>query len=460
MVLPMTRFTKILFLVFCAFYGLLIFPASYFRHDDWFNLGNSLKALQDPSFAFSTLVTYDGINGIWFFRPLFKIMPGIFYKLFGFDYYPWLTAMFALSAAVLFLGKRTLDRLSAPHAGEVYIQFFIVSALTHFGSLFWFGEGGMNIPQIFLLFASLYYWIKFLTAPDTKSPHNLIGSIALFITAIFFKEAFVFHTGFMFFLLIHEKKLREISFAKKAAAFLPFALLTAGYLVFRLVYLPVNPAYLPYPQLEYTLKPLGIITGIFGASFLLYFFLFIRGHVSFLRWTFSRWGYIVFFLFSMLPYLGHPFFSFGWLYSMAPYTFFVFGLMLPESSQSSVGAKRTMAALCLFFLFSAGTVLVYLQHLEWPRWKPAMQSFMKVLASADVKPAKIVIVDQSHNPSANFHRVIGNEFSVWHLWRLFHSQPADIKITRRPEDLLSSDPARLTIRWTLDSVTIQKPSDG
>lgn len=455
----MTRGTKFFLALFSLFYLALIFPFCYFRHDDWFNLGNSLLILKNPGFAFSTdMIFFDGPR-VWFFRPFFKILPAIFFKIYGFNYYLWVLTTFILVLAVLWVGKKTLDRLASPHSGEVFVAFSAVSILTHFGSIFWFGEGGVNIPQVLLLFLSLYFWVKFLTLESNGNYLQLAVSLLFFILAALFKEAFVFHAVFMFFLLIYERKIRENTWLKKGIAFLPFAFISLVYLYFRLCILPFNPEYVPKIELTGILKQTSLLIFVFGGSIALFALLFFPslGIESLKRWVFRKPGYLLFFLLAVLPYIGHPFFSFGWMYSLGCYLFFIFGLEVSPVSFEVLRTRRCFISLLIFFLLSGGVVIGSLSSHGWWQWKKSEQNFVRLIQSMPDNIKTVTILDANKGPHACFKKVIGNPSALWHLWQLFHPHPAQFELIskKNSEGEVFKSKSDATIMWTLSSA-VQK----
>src|SRR4051812_49373999 len=74
---PMTRdwvWARWFLLLIGAFYAAAVLPHVYFRHDDWWILGNSVRHIPgDWGFLVRPTLFFDGREIAWFFRPGFKL---------------------------------------------------------------------------------------------------------------------------------------------------------------------------------------------------------------------------------------------------------------------------------------------------------------------------------------------------------------------------------------------------
>ena len=229
-----------------ALYLIGIFPYCFFRHDDWWILGNSVTHLgQDWGFLWRPTLYWQDTEIVWFFRPFFKLGTWLFFQLFAFQYYAWLTACLLLACWTLWVGYRTLQDLSGRLAAQTFLLWFVCAIPLHLGSLAWVGEGLMNVPQGLLLILCTSYWVRvgesggLLSAP-------LAWSTLYFVLALGFKESTVFHLAFLAALTLSEPALKFRSrWRTWVPAFGAIAVVAGLYLVWRLGYLPWNPSYRP-----------------------------------------------------------------------------------------------------------------------------------------------------------------------------------------------------------------------
>ncbi|MEZ4749797.1 MAG: hypothetical protein R3B54_03975 [Bdellovibrionota bacterium] len=223
------------------FYLTAVFPLAYFRHDDWLILGNAVHHFAlDWTSAFHPTLFYVNEEIVWFFRPVFKALVYVFYRLLGFNYYLWLAVLYACFVASVALGCAAVSKLTrSTYWGLFSFVLLLASLHAHFGSLFWMGEGMMNCPQLFLLAANLFL---FSLAREKYFYLNQALAYLCFVLALGIKESSVFHAGFLGLIVLLDSGFEK---KRKLGLLVLYGLSGAVYLYFRLVVVPVNPYYVP-----------------------------------------------------------------------------------------------------------------------------------------------------------------------------------------------------------------------
>jgi len=269
-----------------AAYLLLFFPLSYFRHDDWLILGNSVLHIpKDWGFTLRPVLFFSEQEVVWFFRPLFKFFVFIFYHLFGYNYYLWLVLLLTVAVGTCWAGHSIVVQLTGSSRwANLFVVLSVASLHIHFGSLIWMGEGMMNIPQLFFLILSTFYFCRSLDDPGWK---NALLGLVLYIVSLGFKESGVFHLFFLGLLCLLEPKLKRKGLWGQTKLLMPYVLTTMAYLFYQFFALPPNPAYSMNFQLNSSLKTLSL----FATSFLFPFLVF-----SLLLAWFGRPSVKIFFL--------------------------------------------------------------------------------------------------------------------------------------------------------------------
>jgi hypothetical protein len=436
-----------------AFYLLFIVPRFFFRHDDWWILGNAVRYVPtEPGFLWRPILYFDGKELIWFFRPGFKAIVYAFYQWFGFSYAFWLVSLLALFFAALWLGFLTVVRLTRDRRQALW---FIVSVCAsipiHLGSLAWIGEGAMNVPQLFLLSVCTYGFVRGVQDRSFLFYTVALGSFGL---SFLFKESSVFHFLFLLACAVAEKRL---GFKNRKAALhslVPFALLAGAYLGFRLFAMPLNPSYYGrFLWLEsaktfgFFLAPIFLPTAVWA----LYLSFSDRRTLSRLfSGLRERWYYLPYFLVSVALYFGHGFFSPGWLLVVGVFSLMWLSLVpLPRIrvpwSLSIVGTVIGVVSLAL--------VMVRLESLGWKEWGKAQRGIFSAVTAASHKTTEVLVRNcpLPGYPHVTFDRVVANEEGLRQMWYLTHGSDIPVHLVECQSPTLVK-PTSLVIDWTYPEV--------
>lgn len=407
---------------FWAFYLAAVAPFTFFRHDDWWILGNSVVSMPlDWGLLWRPTLLHNGEEIVWFFRPGFKLGTYLFFHLFGFHYVAWIAALSALGSAALFLGSEIARRLFNARAGLWFVLIAGASLPLHFGSFAWVGEGMMNIPQLFFLFAST---LMLLYAVDRAV--WIWPSVLAFVLALSFKESSLFHLAFLGAVFFFEPGMQRVALRRRAGLLAPFAVLGLFYLTVRLGWMPVNPGYIPrydWHRVLYTVAmgvaPVALPLMVWGA---------------FLRWGHERlpgalWitrlAYLPFWIVSLGIYVGHGFFSPGWYLVMGWTVLLAFAALVP----AAIPRRQLLCAAAVVLVLALGPMLLRLDRLGWWKWKAAQVEFFE-LARENGDLEKITVRNCTQAPYTDiyFDRVVANEEGVRQIWRLLHGRSIHVQI--------------------------------
>lgn len=452
-------------ILFSVFY-LLAFPFAFFRHDDFMMIGNTLHVDQDWKFVFSYQLDYGSMES-WFFRPVFKALFHVLYKSFGFVHYPFLLVSLIATALALWVGYRIVLACTAREENAFLFASLFASALPlHFGSVMWAGEGLMNCPQVLLLALSTYLSLRWASATRSSHQFAYLGTAILcYVLALGTKESSVFHFAFMFAMVLTEKPFRIISRKRQTLILGSFAIPTAIYLVYRLGFIPLISGYWPdtfgLPMLK---QCLGLLSALLIAPATVVLTLIVSAQTHrFSSFTVFRqkWLYLPFLLVSLTPYVGHGFFSPGWL--LLPGYFFVLVFCLGDLGLES---KRGLVAIPALITLAISLVVVgrQLDSIGWWWWQKPQRKALEIVRSCPRGRIKGVIVYECVNPdypNSHFNRVIGGSQSIVPLWRRIHGEslssfrPAGC---REPTATEKSRADLLLLSFTFPKLTWLNPS--
>ncbi len=454
MIFPSVRRHAPLF-VMAAAYALFVFPFAYFRHDDWLILGNGAALPDNWAMLWNPTLLFPDGEHIWFFRPFFKLATYLFYSAFGFHYWMWLCGTLAITLAALCLGADTIGRLTGKRERALwFLTLFAAAVPLHFGSLAWIGEGLMNCPLALGLVLSTWLVCRGLL----EARRDLLAlAVPVFTLTLGFKESAVFHVAFLFALLLTDEKLRQIPLRSRALVFAPYAAISAVYLVVRLLYLPLNREYLP----DLTLHALGKPALLIAAMLLVPAALAARTHS--LRGLGKKWLFVPFLVVTVLPYLGHPFFSPGWLFY--PGFFLLFILSLGETGLGGEPRRIALTGLAVLAV-SLGPVLYELNRMGWWHWNQGqreMRDSVAALEPASLSTLEVYSCQNDRYPLASFERVVAYDASLWFMWRLHHKTDLPVVVgwcSTLKRGLASKDERAAILLWEFPKLTwVKRPAE-
>jgi hypothetical protein len=452
-----------LFLAFSCGYLALAFPFSYFRHDDWLIIGNVVRFIpQDWKFLFEPYLIFNSIKETWFFRPWFKLFVFLNFSALGYHYYAWLVINLVLTLGALLFGYLSLKRLTLDsNRALIFVAFFIFSIHFHFGSLLWMGEGAMNCPQLFFLFLNFYLFSISITAPQkNRKLFAGLGALVSFMISLGFKESSIFHLPFLLILFFHREPLR-IS-RKALLVFTPYLIIAGVYLYYRLFLLPINPGHKPQTDLRLILKPALFLLASLSlpiASILIssvFFKANVREKQKLLGLLFKS---LVFFLPFFAAYLGHGFFSPGWLTAPGIYLAFLVGLKLP-SAFTVRPILRT--SLILTLVVSMSLVLYQTNSIKWWSWYKPQRQIVEIidqLGSSSTQSVRIFNCESQDDKLPPLIRVVGYNVSIQEIFWLRHKTLPHVSIL--PCSTLSKILATpidntINLKWAFPEFTILK----
>lgn len=428
-------------------YALGVIPQLYFRHDDWWILGNVVRYLpSDPAFLWRPTLVFNGVESTWFFRPGFKGVVFALYEAFGFVFYGWAFSLLVLFLLAVWFGFLTL---SLAHQSKPKALWFVValvfSAPIHFGSLAWVGEGAMNVPQLFFLSLSTYGFAR------GKAWSWYCASFACFALSLLFKESSVFHFLFLAAFGWQTKVPKRALLLR----LLPFAALSSAYLVARLWFMPLNPGYFsvlrPLSMLQsfaLIITPLFLPVAVWGV----YLWWVDRGALrTFIKGLKGMWVFTPYFLASVAIYLGHDFFSPGWYLVIGFFFLLAVGLFpLPKISQ-----RKSLVFLAAgLFLTSSLPVAFRLRQMGWAEWGGIQKSVFASLRAASPRATEILVRDcplKGYSQNINFHRVVASEEGVRQMWFLSHGKDISVKWVACGSEVALL-PTSLLVDWNVPEV--------
>ena len=410
------------------------FPFSYFRHDDWLMIGNVARIIPtDWKFIFEPYLIFNSVPDVWFFRPWFKLILYILYHSFGFHYYHWLAVNLLFTVGALILGYKTIKDITHERTSAiVFVLLFVFSIHFHFASLVWVGEGTMNCPQIFLLFLNFYLFSKSLdqTIQRRAQLYYAIG-ILTFIFSLGFKEAAIFHLPFLLLILFHPLQGSHLTFKKKALLLAPYFVLACVYLYFRLFMVPFNPGYKPRGDLSWFITPVLFILAallIPIGSTILASLKNSADRLQDLKSIFKSSAYLIFLLPFFFTYMGHGFFSPGWLLAPGFYFAFIFGLYCPAPLRKS---KVVISSVMLTLFMSTALVLYQTNELSWWSWyRPQRQilDIIREVGTPETDTVRIFNCEEQGQKLPHLHRVVGYSDSIQEIFWLVHKKLPQVHV--------------------------------
>lgn len=424
-------------LVVSALYLVVLFPLCFFRHDDWWILGNSVLHLPgDWEFLFRPTLYFRQQEIDWFFRPFFKLFTYLFFQAFAFQYYLWLFTLFVLFAATLALGYGALKRFSGRAAAEAFLVFFGAAIPLHIGSLAWVGEGLMNIPQGFLLMSVTACWMELVNRKNASiTDPALWAAIVLFFLSLGFKESTVFHLGLLGALTLSEKEFRfpeRVRFWLRQ--FAPLAIVGAIYLTIRLGLMPWNQSYKPAFSLsQWTVSLAKFWSVPLAAAFL---WVVLEAGSDLNRWRAwalalrKRAWWIPYFGVSSAVYLGQNFFSPGWWYLPSLFLAFVMALCQAEVGERVKAsptplALRATVCMLVFVVFSGWQ----LNKLGWQYWGGLQRELHQAIVRANSQQIRRITLYECRSPefpSMQLSRVVGDDEAIRNHWQLVHGNRVQV----------------------------------
>lgn len=393
-----------------AVYGVVFFPYAYFRHDDWLILGNAaLKVPEDWSNLWKATLFYGNLEVGWFFRPFFKGLTYIFFEAFHFNYYLWLTALLLCLVVAIVFAAKTIEKLTGEkNRALLFAIAFCGSWYIHFGSVVWMGEGMMNIPQMTLLVLCTYFFVE----------KRFWAAMLTYVLAIGFKESAVAHPAWLFLLLFCEKYFDSVTLKKKVLWLAPYFFVTLAYLIYRFS-LHIAPA--SYHDYFSWLSLFKALCFFIGPLVLLW--AMVRPQAPRPRSIF----YAGFFLLTTLPYLGHGFFSPGWILIPGFYGCWAFCLAFPPNPISFKRLAVTLNVLA----FAA--ILFHLNKLGWWGWAEGGKTLHTVMEEAVESPRPYWTFFDCPGqdfPEMKLERVVTFEAGMEMMWRLHHKTSGIFRIER------------------------------
>lgn len=414
--------------IFSFIYLGIAFPFSYFRHDDWLMIGNVARIVPSNwKFIFQPYLIFNSVPEVWFFRPWFKLILYLLYQSLGFYYYGWLAINLLFTLGTLVFGYLTIKETTRESSKSlIFILFFVFSVHFHFASLVWVGEGTMNCPQIFLLFLNFYLFSKSLNQKNTNF-FSIYYSLAFFVftLSLGFKEAAVFHLPFLLLLLFHPSQSVQLSLRKKITLLVPYFILACAYLYFRLYLIPFNPGYKPRGDLSWFLTPILFLLASLSLPLGSIMMACLRNKqmkLESIKSLFKTTSYFVFLIPFFITYMGHGFFSPGWLLAPGFYYSFILGLYCPKPLQQS---KVLLKSVIFTFILSTGLVLYQTNELSWWSWyRPQRQilEIIKDVGSFQTETINVYNCEEPNQKSPHLHRVVGYSDSIQEIFWLTHKK--------------------------------------
>ncbi len=451
-------------LVFSGVYLTLAFPFSYFRHDDWLILGNVARFIpQDWKFLFEPYLFFNTIKEVWFFRPWFKLFVYLNYLVLGFRYYAWLTLNLVFTLGALVFGYFSLlEFKKEKKQALLFVAFFISSLHFHFGSLVWVGEGAMNCPQLFFLFLNFYCFSKSLTAKEKSLQFTwYFLSLLTFMVSLGFKESSIFHLPFLLALLFHYTP-KEKFHLRKFTPLIPFGIVGLFYLYFRLQLLPINQGYKPQTKIQLMVFPALTLMASLSVpliSLLLSKFLHKQTLQNLLRAVTSYLIYGILFAPFFIAYVGHGFFSPGWLLTPGIYVSFLLGLKWPKTFTD---AKVIRLALSLNLVLSGSLVAYQTMKIQWWTWYKPQKQIVKIieeLGDSNTKRINIFNCQKPEDSLTPLIRVVGYDVAIQEVFWLKHKTQPKVSIlpcTASHRIVAYSQNNSINLSWSFPEFTIIK----
>jgi len=451
--------TSFLFWILTAFsfaYLGFTFPFSYFRHDDWLMIGNVARIIPTNwKFIFEPYLVFNSVPDVWFFRPWFKLILYVLYHAFGFHYYSWLAVNLLFTVGALILGYQTIKETTNDRSRAiVFVLFFVFSIHFHFASLVWVGEGTMNCPQIFLLFLNFYLFNKSLIQPKKQAQIYYFLGVLAFVFSLGFKEAAVFHLPFLLLILFHPNQKSDLTFKRKCFLLAPYFILACIYLYYRLFMVPFNPGYKPRGDLSWFLTPILFILAallIPTGSMILGSIKNSSERLKDIIAIIKSCAYLVFLVPFFITYMGHGFFSPGWLLAPGFYFAFIFGLFCPTPLRKT---KILTTSIILTLLLSTTLVLYQTNELSWWSWyRPQRQilEIIKEVGTPQTETVRIFNCEDQGQKLPHLHRVVGYSDSIQEIFWLVHKKLPQVHVLPCQEIGISTTPKTsnsLNLKWS------------
>lgn len=389
----------------------LVGTNTFFRHDDWLILGNAINFLpHDWGFLWDNRLYYSPTRlDTWFFRPFFKLSVWAGYQLFGLNHIAWILFQYTLFVATVFLGALCFKLLDNQPTRAVWFSILSLTSLsTYFANIVWIGEGMMNLPQLFLL--ALSFFLLLLNRKTT-----LFFSVICYVLSLGFKESAVF---FPVFVTATAQSLRPQKYSKAAIWCLNGIMVL--YLIWRLGFVPLNPGYRPHLNWNSTVRPIFFFLGLLLVPISV---LFLNGYRISLKIREEKLTFILLLTFLgllILPHLGHPFFSPGWL--LLPGFFSMWGVIFLANKKCFHSLSfLKISLLCLSFSLAPIAWQAYqLNWFKWAKSQKLIHDYLRDYSGENTSMIEIETCPDTERPQVTFERVIGAADNLEHLWRIYH----------------------------------------
>jgi hypothetical protein len=277
-----------------------------------------------------------------------------------------------------------------------------------------------------------------------------------------FKESSIFHLPFLLVLFFHQKpikispKLLTVFFT----VFSPYVLIGSFYLFFRLYLLPFNEGYKPKTNLLLILKPslfllftiaLPSLTLLVGSLW----YRVKREDIPTL--LFFVFKYLVFFIPFFISYVGHGFFSPGWLTAPGIYLAFLLGLKLPSIF---ILRQILLASIVLTVIISSGLVFFQTHSIKWWSWYKPQRQIVEIIektGTSQTQWVRIFNCESTEDRLTPLIRVVGYDASIREVFWLKHKNlpRVDIFPCSTMEKILSDSKINtLNLKWTFPGFQI------
>lgn len=431
-------------LLFLVFYWLG--SISFFRHDDWIMLGNAISFLpKNWSFLWESRLYFSPTHlDVWFFRPLFKASIWTGFQLFGMNHTYWVLFQFLSLLGAIGWGALAFKKVDSNSSRAYWFTCLsLLNVSTYFASVVWVGEGMMNIPQVVLLSAALFNYLK-------ATRVGFLISVGCYLVSLGYKESSAFFPLLLFGVAYYKNWVS----AQKLKLSIFFGIMGC-YLIWRLGFVPINPGYQPQISWSFLFKPLIFFLVFLSIPATALVFSGLRFGQGF-SIPFSKIMPLLFFLLLLvLPHLGHPFFSPGWLLLPGFFSIWVLIFLIKPSLFQSVSLIKTAILCGVISVIPVIWQCHQIRWLEWSQSQKAIHSYLKNFSDPTVTQIEIESCPPPHQEQITFERVVGASDNMEHLWQLYHSTPMKfVFIPCSPEKQTYAMPSKGSARilWKFPNV--------
>lgn len=432
----------IMFVIF-TFLGI----STFFRHDDWLILGNAINFLpQDWSLLWDNRLYFSPTRlDVWFFRPFFKLGVWGVYQVFKLNHSYWIVFQFLIFVLTVFLGAACFKKPTKDSKkSDWFAMLSLVFLCSYFANVVWIGEGMMNIPQLFLLILSLFLFLR-------GRKLDCFLSLICYVFSLGFKESAVFFPLFLSAVDLNQptKRVSKVGLGS-------FYGVMSIYLIWRLGFIPLNPGYRPQLTIQSFIRPLCYFAATLVIPWLAFLANGSRLSLQIIKRKSSWFLMCGFFLLSISPHLGHPFFSPGWLLLPGFFSVWVLIWMLDDRYLNALPIIKT-SLICL----GISVVPIFWQsyQLSWFAWaksQKAIHEYLKNFSDESISFIEIESCPDPSRPNVTFERVIGGTESLEHLWRIYHPKPVTFRVIPCSGASANATPSERSsplIKWNFPDAT-------